>query len=180
MVQTVRHELSSTDFVLKAFATSAAFKAEAALYNDGDKPLGAFLPNMREILDTGSRNFRDPHGHIMPPCIIMEKGESLDFWRERAAPDQPLVYAVRATRSELHCAPLNGGPPVLKICPGKADICGIHESGPTRWHYVFSVLCERAGSHQPGASLAATVGLSGPACESSRFGQGWPCSLEGR
>ena len=94
MVQTIRHDLSSTDYVLKAFATSAAFKAEVALYRDGDQPLGAFLPNMREILDTGGRQFRDPHGHIMPPCIVMEKGESLDFWRERAAPDQPLVYAV--------------------------------------------------------------------------------------
>ena len=91
----MRHELSSTDHVLKAFATTAAFKAEAALYMDAEKPLGAFLPNMREICDNADREFRDPHGHIMPPCIIMEKGESLDVWRERAAPDQPLVYAVR-------------------------------------------------------------------------------------
>eukprot|EP00892_Ulva_mutabilis_P002879 jgi/Ulvmu1/12592/UM092_0022.1 len=94
IVQTVRHELSSTDYVLKAFATSAAFRAEAALYLDEGQPLGAFLPCMRAILDNTDRRARDPHGHIMPPCIVMEKGESLDLWRERAAPDQPLVYAV--------------------------------------------------------------------------------------
>lgn len=99
VAQTIRHELSSTDYVLKAFATTAAFKAEAALYTDGEKPLGAFLPNMREILHNSRRQFRDPHGHVMPPCIVMEKGESLDCWRERAEPDQALVYAVR----RLHC-----------------------------------------------------------------------------
>ena len=107
VVQTVRHELSSTDYVLKAFATTAAFNAEAALYTDGDRPLGAFLPQMHEILDNAGRGFRDPHGHAMPPCIVMEKGESLDFWRERAAPDQPLVYAVRRCKTATNPAGLN-------------------------------------------------------------------------
>lgn len=103
VVQTVRHELSSTDYVLKAFATTAAFNAEAALYTDGDRPLGAFLPQMHEILDNAGRGFRDPHGHAMPPCIVMEKGEALDVWCSRRKPDLGQAYVVRISEHK-HCA----------------------------------------------------------------------------
>ena len=38
----------------------------------------------------------DPRGHPLPPCIVMERGESLDIWSERAKPDRMQAFSVRA------------------------------------------------------------------------------------
>ena len=40
-------------------------------------------------------HFVDPSGHPMPPCIVTERGESLDIWAERARPDRPSAFLVR-------------------------------------------------------------------------------------
>ena len=37
----------------------------------------------------------DAHGHALPPCIIMERGESLDIWISRAKPDRLQACMVR-------------------------------------------------------------------------------------
>lgn len=37
----------------------------------------------------------DPAGHPLPPCIIMERGESLDIWSQRAKPDRMQSFSVR-------------------------------------------------------------------------------------
>eukprot|EP00892_Ulva_mutabilis_P002568 jgi/Ulvmu1/12311/UM088_0031.1 len=94
VVQMIRQQRTQHEFAMKAFASNVTFAAEAALYTDRSGPLGAFLPQAKAIMDNLDGEFRDPHGHRMPPCIIMEKGESLDMWCHRAEPDRPLVYAV--------------------------------------------------------------------------------------
>ena len=33
-------------------------------------------------------------GNPLPPCIVMERGESLDLWAERAQPDQSMAFTV--------------------------------------------------------------------------------------
>ena len=38
--------------------------------------------------------FVDPIGHALPPCIVMERGESLDLWSERNAPDRAQAFTV--------------------------------------------------------------------------------------
>jgi hypothetical protein len=37
----------------------------------------------------------DAHGNPLPPCIVMERGESLDLWVGRAQPDSTQALAVR-------------------------------------------------------------------------------------
>ena len=41
----------------------------------------------------------DGGGKPLPPCIEMERGESLDIWAMRAQPDRPLAFAVRTLHS---------------------------------------------------------------------------------
>lgn len=37
----------------------------------------------------------DAYGFPLPPCIIMERGESLDIWAARAQPDRSQAFTVR-------------------------------------------------------------------------------------
>lgn len=101
IVQIVRHNRSHEEFALKAFAAHSAFHAEAALYAASDSALGVFLPRMRLLLDNLNGSFRDPHGHKMPPCIIMEKGESVDLWRGRVKPSTQEVIVVRSETRQM-------------------------------------------------------------------------------
>lgn len=101
----VRQQRTHREFVMKAFASHETFASEARLYSDSSCPLGAFLPQAKAIVDNAEGEFRDPHGHQMPPCIIMEKGESLDMWCRRAEPDRPLVYAVRFRYHRCNTSP---------------------------------------------------------------------------
>lgn len=36
----------------------------------------------------------DARGHPLPPCIVMERGESLDIWAARAKPDRSQAFTV--------------------------------------------------------------------------------------
>ena len=51
-----------------------------------------FLPQVEAVCDDAV----DPRGRPLPPCIVMEKGESLQEWSNRAEPD---VFASLAVRS---------------------------------------------------------------------------------
>ena len=37
----------------------------------------------------------DSDGYPLPPCIVMERGESLDIWAARAQPDRSQAFTVR-------------------------------------------------------------------------------------
>lgn len=50
---------------------------------------------VRTILDNDDRQLVDPAGHALPPCIVMERGEALDLWSERNAPDRAQAFTVR-------------------------------------------------------------------------------------
>ena len=58
---------------------------------DGVRVLQAVVSNEDGAL-------RDSHGNALPPCIVMEKGESLDLWmkRNRRAMDPFTCMQVRA------------------------------------------------------------------------------------
>lgn len=36
----------------------------------------------------------DPQGYPLPPCIVLERGESLDIWAARARPDRAQAFSV--------------------------------------------------------------------------------------
>lgn len=59
---------------------AGAFRQEKNLYVDPGQPLGKFLPQLHSIAEGESSGLRDVYGTLMPPCIIMEKGEALDVW----------------------------------------------------------------------------------------------------
>eukprot|EP00892_Ulva_mutabilis_P008124 jgi/Ulvmu1/5684/UM024_0031.1 len=46
-----------------------------------------FLPRVEAMCEAGAAELVDPRGRPLPPCIVMEKGESLHDWSERAEPD---------------------------------------------------------------------------------------------
>ena len=111
------------EYAVKFFLTAADFRAEAALYaacrpflfrgvehhgsvgtvacDDGRtsgqaamRHLGdaaaRFLPQVEAVCGDA----RDPAGAPLPPCIVMEKGESLQDWSNRAEPDLFMAVAV--------------------------------------------------------------------------------------
>ena len=59
---------------------AGAFRQEKTLYEDPNQPLGKFLPQLHSIAEGEASGLRDARGALMPPCIIMEKGEALDVW----------------------------------------------------------------------------------------------------
>lgn len=54
-----------------------------------------------DVVDNLDGEFADPSGDALPPCIVMERGESLDLWLQRAQPDWSQAFTVRTTNCEL-------------------------------------------------------------------------------
>ena len=63
---------------------AVAFNHEKALYEDPNQPLGKFLPQLQSIAEGEATGLRDAYGALMPPCVVMEKGEALDVWIENS------------------------------------------------------------------------------------------------
>jgi hypothetical protein len=80
VVQTVEDKRSEVQYAVKFFVSEVAFQQERALYSDRTQPLGAFLPALHSIVESGGQGLLDAAGHPLPSCIVMEKGESLDLW----------------------------------------------------------------------------------------------------
>ena len=57
-----------------------------------------FLPQVEAVCDGAAGDLVDPNGQPLPPCIVMEKGESLQEWSNRAEPDLFTALAVRTAR----------------------------------------------------------------------------------
>lgn len=56
---------------------------------------GKFLPMVRNIVSNEDGAFTDKHGNAMPPCICMEKGESLDMWIKRIPEGLDMITALQ-------------------------------------------------------------------------------------
>jgi hypothetical protein len=52
---------------------------------------------VRNVEDNLDRSLVDANGNPLPPCIVMERGESLDLWVGRAQPDSTQALAVRCS-----------------------------------------------------------------------------------
>ena len=71
------------DYAMKFFASTAAFRDESAQFSMADSSLQQFLPPVHSILDNADEVVVDAGGNALPPCIVMERGESLDLWMQR-------------------------------------------------------------------------------------------------
>jgi hypothetical protein len=49
---------------------------------------------LRNVEDNLERSVVDASGNPLPPCIVMERGESLDFWVAHARPDRAQAISV--------------------------------------------------------------------------------------
>lgn len=49
---------------------------------------------VRDIVSNDDCSVMDPAGNCLPPCIVMERGESLDIWSARARPDRWQAFTV--------------------------------------------------------------------------------------
>jgi hypothetical protein len=65
---------------------------------------------LRNVEDNLDRTVVDACGNPLPPCIVMERGEALDFWVARARPDRAQAlsvrsppYAARVCKKNEHC-----------------------------------------------------------------------------
>lgn len=74
-MQIAEHTTTHVTYAMKFFLCPAAFQHARTLYTDSSKPLGHFLPAMARMHEAGE--LTGAHGDALPPCIIMQPGESL-------------------------------------------------------------------------------------------------------
>ena len=102
VVQFAYGRLDRQEYALKFFLSRKAFDAEEALYRH--TTLGTFLPQVIASVPETAGSIRDPWGRALPACMVMERGESLDLWMERAQPDKYMAFSVRALLQSLHAS----------------------------------------------------------------------------
>jgi hypothetical protein len=85
VVQFARRAGAEEEVALKFFVSRRSFDAEKAIYTNME--LRKLLPRLQGLHDNNDGTFVDPHGNPLPPCIIMERGESLDEWSCCRLPD---------------------------------------------------------------------------------------------
>jgi hypothetical protein len=83
VVQFACHTVSKLEYAIKLFVSRAAFNDESEQYTRRYNPLVQFLPRLHALVDNQDGQFQDAFGRSMPPCIVMERGESLDKWVQR-------------------------------------------------------------------------------------------------
>ena len=96
-VQFARSLVSGDEFAIKFYLHQTAFQRERLLYQDAT--LRVMMPATHAIEDNAPREGhaveRAPNGYVFPPCIIIERGESLDEWARRESPDFITTMQVR-------------------------------------------------------------------------------------
>jgi hypothetical protein len=56
---------------------------------------------VRKVVPNNDKALVDPSGHPLPPCIVMERGESLAIWSAREKPDCIEAMTVRSLHLQL-------------------------------------------------------------------------------
>ena len=93
VVQFASSTIDQKQFAIKFFASRKEFQAEVDVYRNS--PLGNLLPRVEGIIDNRDGQLVNQYGQKLPPCIIMERGESLDEWSRRRKPDMWGAMPVR-------------------------------------------------------------------------------------
>lgn len=104
VVQFARGANDGEEFAIKFFTQRSAFDREFELYSN--PVLRGMMPAITHIEPNTINEARSMTGWPMPPCIVIERGESLDMWALRIKPDFTTILQVLthvATRLEqLH------------------------------------------------------------------------------
>ena len=158
VVQFARRLNDGREYAVKFFLDRGAFYAEAALYaayfpalrklltSDAgrasihmhacDAPSiaggiagGRFLPHVEAVCDSAEAGLVDPRGRSLPPCTVMEMGESLQELCDRAEPDCFTTFAVRTTPCSMHVQSMYKARVAVTIAmyAGDSQPCSTHE-----------------------------------------------------
>ena len=74
VVQFLRATQNNHHYAMKLFASRAAYEEEKCLYLHH---FLNFMPTVVQFVDNDDGKFCDPKRRPMPPCFVMEKGETL-------------------------------------------------------------------------------------------------------
>ena len=91
LVQFVRRTHGAEEFAIKFYTYRPAFERERALYND--TALQSMMPATREIVSNEDGAVA-AQGFAFPPCIVLERGESLETWALRE--DRDFITTLQA------------------------------------------------------------------------------------
>ena len=104
VVQFARGVSDGEEYAIKFFTQRSAFDREFELYSN--PVLRGMMPAITHIEPNTDSSARSMTGWPMPPCIVIERGESLDMWALRIKPDFTTILQVLthvATRlQQLH------------------------------------------------------------------------------
>ena len=89
------HSRVSDEVKARADATAGFGMNGAAAAVHMSEVAARFLPQVEAVCDGSAGELVDPQGRPLPPCIVLEKGESLHDWSDRAQPDLFTSLAVR-------------------------------------------------------------------------------------
>lgn len=167
VIQFAKDSATEQPWAIKFFVCGRGFKDEAALYRDVDSPLGPFLPLVRNIIgdtDVGTGGgtwdrpaavtadagrIADALGRPLPPCIVMERGESLDIWRMRNAHDGIDVFTALQVLLDILTVPLLS----IRRCSVHAQACavrcvlpGVHDWSPVLSRPAVEPWCRNLSS----------------------------------
>jgi hypothetical protein len=100
IVQFASNTQDPRQYALKFFIAPEDYQAEANVYHN--PALRTLLPRLEACIDNEDDVLVDPSGQRLPPCIIMERGESLDEWCHRHQPDMSAAVVVRSFSYTLY------------------------------------------------------------------------------
>lgn len=126
IIQFAKRLHSREEFALKFFLHRTDYEAEAASYRSAH--LGSFMPAVERYVDNDDGMLRDAAGNPMPPCIIMERGESL---RDRMM----LAHTDKAGTAQVRCPPTEPGDPSYMAASLKfiRSIVRVSVAGVCKW-----------------------------------------------
>jgi hypothetical protein len=79
-------------YAIKFFTKRAGFERERRLY---DKPtLRSMMPAVIEVVSNADNRYATEDGFVFPPCLVVERGESLDEWARRIEPGFLTILSV--------------------------------------------------------------------------------------
>lgn len=95
-------------FALKFFSNRKVFEGEWALYQTPE--VRDMMPAVIDVFPNTDETVRGASGWPVLPCIVIERGESLDEWARRHAPDfvtcMQMLSHIAARLAQLHAAGL--------------------------------------------------------------------------
>jgi hypothetical protein len=102
VVQFATGAQDGAEYAVKFFLQHDAFDQEYRLYSN--PALRDMMPAVRYLEGNADGAHRSRNGWPFPPCIVIERGESLDMWHKRIKPDFSTIMQVREPCDLSLCA----------------------------------------------------------------------------